>query len=68
MKRKYNRPATEAICLQPLHHLTEVSEIPIGGKGGFDVKRHYGNWEIDWGGTVPIDENEEKSGNTHFTF
>ena len=68
MKQRYNRPATEVICLQPLHHLTEASEIPIGGKGGFDVKRHYGDWEIEWEGSVHIDEDEDMSGSEHFPF
>ncbi|MBQ9559552.1 MAG: hypothetical protein IJV08_06155 [Bacteroidaceae bacterium] len=62
MKRRYEHPATEAICLQSLHHLTEVSDIPIGGKGGFDVKRHLGNWEIEWEGTFSDEEENDDGG------
>ena len=58
MKRKYIRPATEAMRLQSLLHITESSYIPIGGGGGFDVKRHQGNWEIEWEGTFSDDDEE----------
>ncbi|MBR1789145.1 MAG: hypothetical protein IJ762_08185 [Bacteroidaceae bacterium] len=62
MKRKYIRPATEALRLRLQAHMLESTYVPIGGGGGFDVKRHQGNWEIEWEGTYSDEEEEETRG------
>ena len=62
MKRKYIRPATEALCLRLQAYMLESSYVPIGGGGGFDVKRHQGDWEIEWEGTYSDEEEEETRG------
>ena len=60
MKRKYERPRTEVheVCLH--RNFLESSYITVGGSGGYDVKRHYGNWEIDWDGTSKNKEEEDE--------
>ena len=62
MKRKYIRPATEALRLRLQAHMLESTYVPIGGGGGFDVKRHQGDWEIEWKGTYSDEEEEETRG------
>ncbi|MBR1788837.1 MAG: hypothetical protein IJ762_06590 [Bacteroidaceae bacterium] len=62
MKRKYTRPATEVIRLRLQTHMLESTYVPIGGGGGFDVKRHQADWEIEWEGTYSDDEEETNSG------
>ena len=62
MKRKYIRPATEALRLRLQAHMLESSYVPIGGGGGFDVKRHQGDWEIEWKGIYSDEEEEETRG------
>ncbi|MBQ9560074.1 MAG: hypothetical protein IJV08_08840 [Bacteroidaceae bacterium] len=61
MKREYTRPVTEAMRLRSLEHIMQSTYVPIGGGGGFDVKRHQGNWEIEWEGTYCDDEDEEEA-------
>ena len=62
MKREYTRPVTETIRLRSLEHIMESSYVPVGGGGGFDAKRHQGNWEIEWEGTYSDEEEEETRG------
>lgn len=62
MKRKYIRPVTEALRLRLQAHILESTYVPIGGGGGFDAKRHQGNWEIEWEGTFADDDEEEANG------
>ena len=62
MKREYTRPVTEVMRLRSREHLTESTYVPIGGGGGFDAKRHQGDWEIEWEGTwSEADEEEAES-------
>ena len=62
MKRKYIRPATEALRLRLQAHMLESTYVPIGGGGGFDVKRHQGDWEIEWEGTFSDDDENDDGG------
>ena len=62
MKRKYIRPATEALRLRMQAHMLESTYVPIGGGGGFDVKRHQGDWEIEWEGTFSDDDENDDGG------
>ena len=59
MARTYRKPVTEVIPLRHRHHIMvgTAEEVPIGGKGDFDVRRN--DWEIDWGGTGFYDEENE---------
>ena len=61
MKRRYEPPVTEALRLRLQAHMLESTYVPVGGGGGFDVKRHQGSWEIDWEGTYCDDEDEEEA-------
>ena len=62
MKRKYIRPATEALRLRLQAHMLESTYVPIGGGGGFGVKRHQGDWEIEWEGTFSDDDENDDGG------
>lgn len=65
MKLKYEKPAAEVLYLLSIRHMLESSYVPIGEKGGFDVKQHQGNWEINWDGTY---ETNEDADNQNYPF
>lgn len=56
MMKEYIKPQIHLIDIQTTNHLFELSNIPVGGSGNFDVKEEilgkddeHGNiWDQEW--------------------